>query len=151
MNFNIICTEDDKNFIKYKDKINDRKVKFTIKQVFSDWWNLFLNNFSNLKIRDVVYKNVKKILQCKTFNLGYSEYECPSCHKNLIVPNTCKSRFCSSCGNKYNESRTISIFSKLFKHPHRHVVFTIPKELRKYFREDKICYKICFKTSYGRI
>ena len=54
MNFNIICTEDD------KDKINDRKVKFTIKQVFSDWWNLFLNSFSNLKIRNVVYKNVKK-------------------------------------------------------------------------------------------
>ena len=137
MNFNIICTEDDKDFLKYKDKIKDRTVKFTIKQIFSDWWNSFLNNFSNLNIRNIVHKNVKKILQCKTFDLGYSEYECPTCHKNLIVPNTCKSRFCSSCGNKYNESRTISIFSKLFKHPHRHVVFTIPKELRNFFREDR--------------
>ena len=137
MNINIICTEDDKDYYKYKEKVNNRKIIFTIKQIFSDWWNSFLNTYPDLNIRDTVHKNVKKILQCKTFDLGYTEYECPSCHKNLIVPNTCKSRFCSSCGNKYNEARTISIFSKLFKHPHRHVVFTIPKELRKYFREDR--------------
>ena len=37
MNFNIICTENDKNFIKYKDIIKNRKVNFTIKQIFSDW------------------------------------------------------------------------------------------------------------------
>ena len=40
-------------------------------------------------------------------------------------------------GNKYNEDRAISIYSKLFKHPHRHVVWTIPKELRRFFREDR--------------
>ena len=136
MKFNIICTQDDDNYNLYKDKVNNRKVIFHIKDIFLDNWNNFLNSYPNLKIRDVVYKNVKKILQCKTFDLGYSEYECPNCHKSLIVPNTCKSRFCSSCGNKYNESRSISIYSKLFKHPHRHVVFTIPKELRNYFCED---------------
>ena len=46
MNFNIICTEDDKDFLKYKDNIKDRTVKFTIKQIFSDWWNSFLPSFA---------------------------------------------------------------------------------------------------------
>lgn len=44
---------------------------------------------------------------------------------------------CSSCGNKYNKQRSTSIFSKLFKCKHRHVVFTIPDELRVYFRQDR--------------
>ena len=137
MEINIICTQDDKDFEKYKNDIQKKKVKFRIKDIFNDHWNNFLNRFPILNIRETVFKNVKKILECKTFSLGYSEYECPNCHKSLIVPNTCKSRFCSSCGNKYNEARSISIFSKLFKHSHRHVVFTIPEELRIYFRQDR--------------
>ena len=147
MNTNIICTQDDKEFDKYKDIVKERKVKFTIKQIFKDWWNSFLNDHPNFKIRDVVFKNVKKVLSCKTFDLGYTQYECPECHKVLTVPNTCKSRFCSSCGNKYNEARAISIFAKLFDFSHRHVVFTIPKELRNFFREDRKRLNYLFKAA----
>lgn len=147
MNLKIICNEDDASFIEYKEKVKNRKIIYHIKDIFNDHWNNFLNDNPNYKIRDVVLKNVAKVLKCKTFNLGYSEYECPNCHKNLIIPNTCKSRFCPSCGNKYNESRAISIFSKLFNHSHRHVVFTIPKELRNYFREDRNRLNYIFKAS----
>ena len=133
----IICTEKDKDFIKYKDKVNNRKVIFTIKQIFKDWWNKFLDVNKNANIRDVVFSNVEKMLKCKTWNLGYALFKCPNCGKEKIVPHTCKSRMCSSCGNKYNKQREVSIFSKLFKYKHRHVVFTIPKELRVYFRKDR--------------
>lgn len=147
MNENIICTEDDKDFIKYKDKIKDKKVRFRIKDIFKDHWDNFVEMHKNITIRDVVFKNVNKVLKCKTWALGYTEYECPECHKSLVVPNTCKSRFCSSCGNKYNEERSISIFSKLFKHPHRHVVWTIPKELRRFFREDRSRLNLIFEAA----
>ena len=63
MNINIICTEDDKDYYKYKEKVNNRKIIFTIKQIFSDWWNSFLNTYPDLNIRDTVHKNVKKILR----------------------------------------------------------------------------------------
>ena len=161
MNENIIYTEDDKDFILYRDKVKDKKVRFKIKDIFNDHWNNFVNKYKNITIRDVVFKNVNKILKCKTFSLGYTEYECPECHKSLIVPNTCKSRFGSFCGNKYNEERAISIYSKLFKHHHRHVVWNIPKELRKFFREDRsrlnyifeaasITIKFWFKQKYKK-
>lgn len=133
----IICTEKDKDFIIYKDKINNRKVIFTIKQIFKDWWNKFLDVNKNSNIRDVILSNVEKMLKCKTWNLGYALFKCPNCGKEKIVPHTCKSRMCSSCGNKYNKQRETSIFSKLFKYKHRHVVFTIPEELRIYFRKDR--------------
>lgn len=133
----IICTENDKNFCKFKDKVNNRKVVFTIKEIFSDWWNKFLEAYPKIKIRDVVYSNIDKMLKCKTWSLGYSLFKCPECGDEKVVPHTCKSRMCSSCGNKYNKQRELAIFSKLFRYKHRHVVFTIPEELRKLFREDR--------------
>lgn len=143
----IICTENDKDFIKYEAKVKNRKTIFTIKQIFKDWWNKFLEAYPNINIRDVVFTNVSRMLKCKTWDLGYAIFKCPDCGNEKIVPHTCKSRMCSSCGNKYNKQRETSIFSKLFKCKHRHVVFTIPDELRIYFRQDRKRFNYLFKAA----
>lgn len=143
----IICTENDKDFIKYEAKVKNRKTIFTIKQIFKDWWNKFLEAYPNISIRDVVFTNVSRMLKCKTWDLGYAIFKCPDCGNEKIVPHTCKSRMCSSCGNKYNKQRETSIFSKLFKCKHRHVVFTIPDELRVYFRQDRKRFNYLFKAA----
>ena len=143
----IICTENDKDFIKYEAKVKNRKTFFTIKQIFKDWWNKFLEAYPNINIRDVVFTNVSRMLKCKTWDLGYAIFKCPDCGNEKIVPHTCKSRMCSSCGNKYNKQRETSIFSKLFKCKHRHVVFTIPDELRVYFRQDRKRFNYLFKAA----
>ena len=46
----ILCTENDNDFIKYKDKVKNRKVTFTIKRIFKDWWNKFLNNLEKIEV-----------------------------------------------------------------------------------------------------
>lgn len=143
----IICTENDRDFIKYEAKVKNRKTIFTIKQIFKDWWNKFLEAYPNISIRDVVFTNVSRMLKCKTWDLGYAIFKCPDCGNEKIVPHTCKSRMCSSCGNKYNKQRETSIFSKLFKCKHRHVVFTIPDELRVYFRQDRKRFNYLFKAA----
>ncbi len=143
----ILCTENDREFINYEDKIKNRKTIFTIKRIFKDWWNKFLENYSNLNIRDVVFNNVERMLKCQTWDLGYAIFKCPDCGNEKIVPHTCKSRMCSSCGNKYNVQRATSIFSKLFKYKHRHVVFTIPEDLRIYFRKDRKRLNYLFKAA----
>lgn len=143
----IICTENDRDFIKHEAKIKNRKTIFTIKQIFKDWWNKFLEAYPNINIRDVVFTNVSRMLKCKTWDLGYAIFKCPDCGNEKFVPHTCKSRMCSSCGNKYNKQRETSIFSKLFKCKHRHVVFTIPDELRIYFRQDRKRFNYLFKAA----
>ena len=143
----IVCTEKDKEFEKYKDKVKNRKVIFTIKEIFEDWWNKFLESFPNLNIRDVVFSNVSRMLKCKTWDLGYTVFKCPECGDEKVVPHTCKSRLCSSCGSKYNKQRSDSIFSKLFKCKHRHVVFTIPEDLRVYFRQNRKRLDYLFQAS----
>lgn len=143
----IICTENDKDFINYADGVKNRKVRFTIKQIFNDHWNNFLNDNPTIKIRDVVFSNVNRMLKCKTLDLGFSLFVCDHCGNEKIVLHTCKSRMCSSCGNKYNKQRESSIFSKLIRYQHRHVVFTIPEELRVFFRQDRKRLNFLFKAA----
>lgn len=143
----IISIENDNNYWKYKNQIKNKKVRFTIKEIFEDWWNQFYSKSQNIKIRDVVIKNVDKMLKCKTKNGGFSLYKCPDCGKEKLLYHTCKSRVCSSCGNKYNKQRENSIFSKLIRCKHRHVVFTIPEELRRFFREDRKRLNLLFNAA----
>ena len=143
----ILCTEDDKLFEQYKNKVSERKIRFHIKDIFLDHWNNFLNTFPTLNIRETVFYNVKRMIKCKTLDLGFDIFKCPNCNKEKFCFHTCKSRICSSCGNKYNNERQTSIFSKLFKFKHRHIVWTIPEELRKYFREDRKRLSLLFKAS----
>ena len=143
----ILCTEDDKLFEQYKNKVSDRKIKFHIKDIFLDHWNGFLNKFPTLNIREIVFYNIKRMIKCKTLDLGFDVFKCPNCNKEKFCFHTCKSRICSSCGNKYNNERQTFIFSKLFKFKHRHIVWTIPEELRKYFREDRKRLSLLFKAS----
>ena len=143
----ILCTEDDKLFEQYKNKVSDRKIRFHIKDIFLDHWNGFLNKFPTLNIREIVFYNIKRMIKCKTLDLGFDVFKCPNCNKEKFCFHTCKSRICSSCGNKYNNERQTSIFSKLFKFKHRHIVWTIPEELRKYFREDRKRLSLLFKAS----
>lgn len=143
----IICTQDDILFKQYENHINDKKVKYHIKDIFEDHWNKFLKSYPNITIRETVFDNINKMLKCKTLDLGFDVFKCPNCGKEKFCFHTCKSRLCSSCGNKYNTERQTSIFSKLFKFKHRHVVWTIPEELRNYFREDRQRLSLLFKAS----
>ena len=98
-----------------------------LKDIFKDYWDNFLlfaeNN--NLTIRNVVYRDVKRMINCGSTSLGFSLYKCPTCGNEKIVPHTCKSRFCNSCGIKYAKQRATAIESKLITGTHRHLVFTI--------------------------
>ena len=47
---------------------------------------------------------------------------------------SCHSRMCPSCGKKYKDQRTIKVSEKCLEIPHRQFVFTIPSQLRNYFR-----------------
>ena len=108
----IICTQDDESFNEYKEKVSNRKVIFHIKDIFLDHWNNFLNKFPHFNIRQTVFDNVKRMIKCKTLDLGFDVFKCPDCGKEKICFHTCKSRLCSSCGNKYNNN-SFNIYSTL--------------------------------------
>ena len=122
--------------------------KYKIKSIFEDWWDRFVEVAPslNINIRDVVYKEVDKLISCGTSALGYSLYKCQSCDTEKFSFHTCKSRFCPSCGSMYVKKRVNKILSKCYNCKHRHLVFTIPKELRTFFDEDRSRLDLLFKA-----
>lgn len=87
--------------------------------------------------RPSVMENIDRMINCGDPSFGGAMYNCPKCDNLKFVPFRCKSRFCPSCGNKYSIDRTSSMAFKIINVPHRHLVFTIAKELRPFFLSDR--------------
>ncbi len=78
-------------------------------------------------------ESVEKMLSCRESSNGYAEFICMHCGVKKKRPFTCKGRFCTSCGKKYTDEWVRRTVDELIDVPHRHLVFTIPEELREIF------------------
>ena len=107
--------------------------EFTIKQIFIDNWDNFIVRNPELNIRQVVFDEVEKIMNCGNPDYGYALYVCEHCKKFVKVPFRCKSRFCNTCGVKYAQDRAFSMTKKSIRCKHRHIVFTMSDKLWSYF------------------
>jgi hypothetical protein len=127
--------------------------KYTIKEILSDNWEEFLEEMEEQgkPIREVVVDEVKKVIACQDISRGFALYGCPKCDKLKYVPFTCKSRFCNSCGGKYSKDRSLNMSAKLIDCSHRHVVLTIPQELRKYFAYDRSLLNVLFEAAANTV
>ncbi|MDR1550737.1 MAG: transposase [Hungatella sp.] len=105
-----------------------------LQTIFSDYYEHIIYE---LRPRRSVVENVERLIDCGDPSKGGAMLGCPLCGDLKFVPFRCKSRFCPSCGNKYNQFRSLHMSSKLISCVHRHCVFTIPEELRFYFLNDR--------------
>ncbi len=113
-----------------------------IQQIFEDNWSNFLKTQPRDNLRSAIVENVEKMIQCKKLELGMSYYECPNCGKYVMCFHTCKSSFCASCGKKRRDKIAANVSKKVIQAPHRQLVFTLPPELRGFFRiyRDKLSF-----------
>jgi len=81
---------------------------------------------------------------------GHYFYEC-ECGRYRFVPFRCKSRLCPTCGYQYQTDRAKTVKRKLINCKHRHIVFTIPEELRYYFRKDRNLLNTLFLSAAATI
>lgn len=107
-----------------------------IKQIFVDNWEKF-RKINKGKIRANIDREVYKMINCESLDNGFIEFKCENCGEIKRVGFRCKSRFCTSCGKKKSEEWSDEMVARLVNSKHRHMVFTIPKELRIYFARDR--------------
>lgn len=108
----------------------------TFKRIFQEHWERF-------KEENPLYAGnhydgvIGKMLGCGDAAGGFMAYRCLHCGELKRVPFSCKSSFCLSCAKVYTERWVEYINGALFRGmKYRHVVLTMPEELRKWFRED---------------
>lgn len=125
------------------------RAKFTIKQIFQDHWDAFLD--TQPQIRPVVVTEVEKMLHCGDPANGYHLYYCHDCKRFRYVAFRCKSRFCPTCGAGYQADRADSISAKFINCKHRHIVFTIPDVLRNHFRLYRHLLHLLFQAAANTV
>ena len=105
------------------------KASNKLRELFLAYWAPY-KEWCKEKIRDSVVENVEKMLKCRTPQLGYHEYRCPQCQTVRLIPHSCKSRFCNSCGKIMTDNWTEERLSDILSVGYHHIVFTLPWQLR---------------------
>ncbi len=119
-------------------KTKAAKKPYTIKYILNDNnnWQTFkdtrLSKVVPVDMQNDVIEQVEKALGCGNPENGYTLYKCLECGHSHMVAFTCKSRFCTRCGKKYIDNWVEKQVDNILDTNHRHLVFTIPEQLRGY-------------------
>ena len=105
-----------------------------IKDIFMRYWPEFKERHADRLQRPGLIESIDKFVGCHDFENGYLYFECPNCNEFYMMGFSCHSRICPSCGKKYRDRRTIKVSEKCLEIPRRQFVFTVPFQLRNYFR-----------------
>jgi len=115
--------------------------QITINHIFSDNHNWDVYRYRHRdELRYVEIVEVEKMLSCA--ERGYRLFGCSGCGEVMVVHFGCNSRVCTHCGKRFTDQWADSIARKMFDVKHRHVVLTIPEELRSVFYEDRMLLKV---------
>jgi len=122
--------------------------KITIREIFKDHWEPVLAKHK-AEIPDHVVDTVNKMLVCRDpQRLGYAKYSCPEHPQKVrIVPHSCKSRFCNSCGVLQTNKWMNKALGLLPNATYYHITFTVPDYLWYFFKERINMLDYLFKAS----
>ncbi len=78
----------------------------------------------------MVFENVRKVLACRTPVLGCHVWECEDCGHVKLMPHSCKSRLCPTCGKHATDVWADRVLNALLDVPYHHLIVAIPWQLR---------------------
>ena len=138
---------DDNGYIIMENN-EDFKSQKIIPMIFVDHWARYYSKYQVTldRLRPNADKEVHKIIDCYNHNLGASVYVCPNDNEVIFCHHTCKGKLCSSCGIKSQKIKTENILEKCIRCKHRHMTFTMPKELTTWFFNELVSTSILFEA-----
>jgi hypothetical protein len=105
------------------------QIRYRIAPILAAHWEDFFQTKRGW-IRPVVIETVRKLVACRTPALGCHVYQCPTCARIEVVPHSCKSRFCPTCGKHATDRWADAVLNDLLEVPYHHLVLSPPWQLR---------------------
>lgn len=140
----------------YRRREPERSVLYQIVSQFREelpivWEDQFQQTYGVL--RSEVLKALGEYLNCGILSHGAARTYCDSCKHSVLVAFSCKKRgICPSCSAKRAVLFAEQIYdSVLEKVEHRHIVFSLPKRIRAFFRYDRKLGNILFNAAWGSL
>jgi len=118
---------------------NRRWLAKLIGQVFRDHWEACkgaLQERLPARVFSAACQVIPKVIGCKTEQCGFALLRC-RCGETKRVGFTCKARYCPSCGAASAAKAADTVKVRLLNVGHRHMIFTIPQELRWVLFRDR--------------
>ncbi|RIL06880.1 MAG: hypothetical protein DCC75_10480 [Proteobacteria bacterium] len=144
------------NLKHYRRRVPEKTVLYQLVYQLRDelprvWAERFQSEYGVL--RDEVLKTFDEYLNCGLLCHGAARVYCDTCKHSLLVAFSCKKRgICPSCMAKRAVKFAEHLYDNvLLEVPHRHIIFTIPKRLRIYFRYDRGLSSILFDAAWGSL
>ncbi len=88
-------------------------IRYHITAILAAHWVQFVAQYKRW-IRPVVFENVRKVLACPPPVLGCHIYTCKACGHLELIPYSCKSRFCPTCGKHATDVWAYQVLNTLF-------------------------------------
>ena len=115
------------------------------------WEDRFQSEFGVL--RDEVLSVLDEYLNCGLLEHGAARVYCDTCKHSLLVAFSCKKRgVCPSCSAKRAVIFAEHLYDEVLEEvPTRHIVFSIPKRLRPYFKYNRKLCDILFRAAWKSV
>lgn len=98
------------------------------------------------------YRAVRRVLACRTPELGGQLYQCGDCRKHHFAYHSCNHRNCPQCGALDQQLWSAKQEARLLPVPYFMVTFTIPAELRPLcLAFPKTLYDVLLRESAGAL
>ena len=128
-------------------------------KIVEDYWEMFINSYDDYFqekygfFRPVVKSEIEKYLNCGILRNGFIRIRCPECKEEYLLPFSCKDRcLCPSCCSKRSVSFADFIVNEVIEPvPHRHLVFSLPKIIRPYFKFDRKLITLLSRYAYESV
>jgi len=140
----------------YRPRKPERSALYRIVYTFRDelqrvWEERF--QFKYGVLRDEVLEALDEYLNCGLLCHGAARAYCDTCKHSILIAYSCKKRgICPSCSSKRAVMFAEHLYAKvLAKVAHRHIIFSIPKRLRAFFRYDRALNDILFQAAWESI
>ncbi len=128
-------------------------------RIVENYWELFINSYNDKFqekygfFRPVVESEIKKYLDCGILRNGFIRIRCPECKEEYLLSFSCKYRcLCPSCAAKRYVSFADFIVNEVIEQvSHRHIVFSLPKIIRPYFKFDRKLITMFSRCAYESV